>query len=56
MDAARLVIDDGDIITAGGVMAWTDLVLTLIARYLGPVVMLEVARRLLVDPPGREQS
>jgi transcriptional regulator GlxA family with amidase domain len=56
MDAARLVVDDGDIITAGGVMAWTDLVLTLIDRYLGPVVMLDVARRLLVDPPGREQS
>jgi transcriptional regulator GlxA family with amidase domain len=37
-------------------MAWTDLVLTLVARYLGPPVMLEVARRLLVDPPGREQS
>jgi len=56
MDAARLIIDDGDIITAGGVMAWTDLVLKLIDRYLGPVVMLEVARRFLVDPPGREQS
>ncbi|MFC7738367.1 GlxA family transcriptional regulator [Roseomonas sp. GCM10028921] len=56
MDAARLIIDEGDIITAGGAMAWTDLVLKLIDRYLGPVVMLEVARRFLVDPPGREQS
>ncbi|GGC68755.1 AraC family transcriptional regulator [Siccirubricoccus deserti] len=56
MDAARLLIDDGDIITAGGAMAWTDLVLKLIDRHLGPVVMMETARRLLVDPPGREQS
>ncbi|MBO1073627.1 GlxA family transcriptional regulator [Roseomonas marmotae] len=55
-DAARLLIDDGDIITAGGAMAWTDLVLKLIDRHLGPVVMMETARRLLVDPPGREQS
>jgi transcriptional regulator GlxA family with amidase domain len=55
-DADRLLIDDGDIITAGGAMAWTDLVLKLIDRHLGPVVMMETARRLLVDPPGREQS
>lgn len=25
VDADRLVIDDGDVITAGGLMAWTDL-------------------------------
>jgi transcriptional regulator GlxA family with amidase domain len=56
LDAARLLIDDGDIITAGGAMAWTDLVLRLIDRHLGPLVMMETARRLLVDPPGREQS
>ena len=56
MDAARLLIDDGDIITAGGAMAWTDLVLQLIDRYLGTVIMMETARWLLVDPPGREQS
>lgn len=56
MNAARLLIDDGDIITAGGAMAWTDLVLKLIDRHLGPVVMMDTARRLLVDPPGREQS
>jgi transcriptional regulator GlxA family with amidase domain len=37
-------------------MAWTDLVLRLIDRHLGPLVMMETARRLLVDPPGREQS
>jgi len=56
MDAARLLVDDGDIITAGGAMAWTDPVLKLIERHLGAAVMMETARRLLVDPPGREQS
>lgn len=40
--AERLVIDDGDIITAGGILAWTDLGLTLVER--------------LVDPPRRDQS
>ena len=52
----RLIIDDGDILTAGGVMAWIDLSLILIERYLGDTTMIETARVFLVDPPGREQS
>lgn len=55
LDTDRLVIDDGDIVTAGGAMAWTDLGLRLVDRYLGASVMLETARLLLIDPPGREQ-
>lgn len=55
MDADQLIIDDGDIITAGGAMAWTDLGLRLVDRFLRPTVMIETARILLVDPPGREQ-
>lgn len=54
-DIDRLIIDDGDIITAGGVMAWTDLGLKLVARILGPTIMMETARLMLIDPPGREQ-
>ncbi|WP_336799668.1 GlxA family transcriptional regulator [Kaistia sp. MMO-174] len=55
LDLDRLIIDEGDIITAGGLMAWTDLGLKLVDRYLGSEVMLDTARTLLVDPPGREQ-
>ncbi|HRO88445.1 MAG TPA: GlxA family transcriptional regulator [Chiayiivirga sp.] len=55
VDADRLIIDDGDVISAGGLMAWTDLGLRLVDRLLGPTVMIETARMLLVDPPGREQ-
>lgn len=55
VDADRLIIDDGDVITAGGLMSWTDLGLRLVDRLLGPTVMIETARMLLVDPPGREQ-
>lgn len=36
-------------------MAWTDLGLSLVDRYLGPSAMLEAAGTLLFDPPGREQ-
>lgn len=55
LDVDRLIIDDGDIICAGGLMAWIDLGLKLVDRFLGPTIMSETARFLLVDPPGREQ-
>jgi len=55
VETDRLIIDDGDIITAGGIMAWTDLGLKLVDRFLGPTIMIETARYLLIDPPGREQ-
>jgi transcriptional regulator GlxA family with amidase domain len=55
IDADRLVVDEHDIVTAGGVLAWIDLGLTLVERLLGRTVMISTARFMLVDPPGREQ-
>jgi transcriptional regulator GlxA family with amidase domain len=55
VDADRMLIDDGDIITAGGILAWTDLGLTLVQRLLGPSIMLDTSRFFLIDPPGRAQ-
>jgi len=55
LDPDRLIIDGGDIVSAGGLMSWTDLGLKLVDRFLGPVVMGKTARMMLVDPPGREQ-
>lgn len=55
VDTDRLMIDGGDIISAGGLMSWTDLGLKLVDRFLGPVAMAATARMMLVDPPGREQ-
>jgi transcriptional regulator GlxA family with amidase domain len=55
VDESRLIVEDGNFITAGGVLAWTDLGLKLVDRHLGPSIMLETARFMLVDPPGREQ-
>jgi transcriptional regulator GlxA family with amidase domain len=52
----RMVIDYGDVVTAGGVLAWADLGLRLIERFLGPTVMLDTARFMNIDPPGREQQ
>jgi transcriptional regulator GlxA family with amidase domain len=52
----RMVLDEGDILTAGGILAWTDLGLTLVERLMGPSVMLATARFLLIDPPRQHQT
>lgn len=51
----HMVIDYGDVVTAGGVLAWADLGLRLTERFLGVAVMLDTARYMNVDPPGRQQ-
>lgn len=55
VNADKLVIDDGDIITAGGIMAWVNLGLKLVERFLSPSIMLATARFFVVDPGAREQ-
>jgi transcriptional regulator GlxA family with amidase domain len=55
VDADRLIIDGGDILTAGGFLAWTDLGLSLVQRLLGASAMLKTARFLLIDPPRHAQ-
>lgn len=55
MTPGDIIVEDGDLITAGGMLAWTDLGLRLIHRVLGPTVMADTAKFLLVDPAGREQ-
>ncbi|MDH6265003.1 transcriptional regulator GlxA family with amidase domain [Rhizobium sp. SG_E_25_P2] len=54
--AEQMVIDDGDVMTAGGILAWTDLGLTLVEKLMGVGTMLATARFLLVDPPRRDQD
>lgn len=56
VDTDRLLIDEGDIITAGGMMAWIDLGLKLVDRFLGTDIMLATARFMIIDPGAREQS
>lgn len=56
VDADKLVVDDGDFITAGGVMAWTDLGLTLVDRLLGPTIAADTARFLALDLPRQSQQ
>ena len=51
----NLVLDDGDVISAGGILAWTDLGLTLVERLFGRGTMLSTARFLVVQPPRASQ-
>lgn len=44
------LLDDGDIVTSAGLMAWTDLGLHLIERFLGHTLARETARYLAVEP------
>ena len=55
VDADKLIIDHGDVVTAGGVMAWLDLGLKLVDRFTSPTIMLDTARFFLADAAGREQ-
>jgi transcriptional regulator GlxA family with amidase domain len=55
MESDHMVIDYGDVLTAGGAMAWADLGLRLTERFLGPAVMHDTAHYMNIDPPGREQ-
>ena len=51
----HLLIDDNDIVTAGGMMAWIDLGLFFVERWQGADVLTATSRHLLIDPGKREQ-
>jgi transcriptional regulator GlxA family with amidase domain len=55
IETQKLLIDHGDIFTAGGVMAWLDLGLRWIEKLISPTVMLGAARFFVIDPPRCEQ-
>lgn len=54
VDANQRIIDHGDIITAGGFLAWVDVGLLLVDRMLGGAVRAEAARFILSDSAARE--
>src|SRR5271163_394549 len=53
VDTNRRIIDNGDIVTAGGFLSWVDLCLFLVERILGPAIRAETARFAL-DPAAGE--
>ncbi|MBF4207839.1 GlxA family transcriptional regulator [Pseudomonas donghuensis] len=55
VEANLPLLDDGDIITSAGLMAWTDLGLKLVERYLGETLAAQTARFLAVQRVSDEQ-
>ncbi|RKG76886.1 GlxA family transcriptional regulator [Corallococcus terminator] len=51
-----LVVDNGDVLTAGGVTAYLDLCLHLVARHASSELAMHCARMLLVEPARRFQA
>lgn len=51
----QILINDGDIMTAGGMMSWVDLGLELVAQLTTPAIMRQLGRMLVVDTGRREQ-
>lgn len=54
--ASELVIDHGDIISAGGLLAWVDLGLHIVERYWGKKVADDCARTLVWDRGRKRQT
>lgn len=52
----KIVINDKDIITAGGLMAWMDLGLELVSTLTCPALMRQLGKQLVVDTGHREQA
>jgi len=50
-----LLINDGDIISAGGLMSWIDLGLEIVAQFTQPHIMRSLGKYLIVDTGKREQ-
>lgn len=55
LDDNKILINDGDLITAGGLMAWLDLGLELVAQFAHPALMRQLGKQLVVDTGPREQ-
>ncbi|MDF0731384.1 GlxA family transcriptional regulator [Pseudomonas entomophila] len=56
VEADKLLIDEGDIITAGGLTAWIDLGLSIVNRLLGATIASHTARFLVADPGRHSQQ
>ena len=54
VDTNHRIIDHGDILTAGGFMAWVDVGLLLLERVSGRAVRTETAKFILSDPTVSE--
>lgn len=50
-----IIVNEGNIITAGGRMAWLDLVFEIISLFSSPTIALSLSKEMVVDSGFREQ-
>lgn len=55
LDIDKILIHEGDVITAGGMMSWLDLGFEIVAQFAQPSVMRQLGKLLVVDTGQREQ-
>ncbi len=55
VDIDKILIDDDDIITAGGLMSWMDLALFILTKYTTPTNTRNLGKYLVLDTGVREQ-
>ena len=55
VDVDKILIDDSDIITAGGLMSWMDLALFILTKYTTPTNTRNLGKYLVLDTGLREQ-
>jgi len=55
LNTNKIIINNGDIISAGGLMSWVDLGLELVTQFTNTKIMRELGKLLVVDTGLREQ-
>jgi len=55
LNTDKIIINQGDVITAGGMMSWLDLGLEVICKYTKPSVISSLGKYLVIDTGQREQ-
>lgn len=55
LDVNEILINHGDVLTAGGLMSWMDLVLEIVMQFTSSVVVRQLGKHLVVDTGRREQ-
>ncbi|MBM7062813.1 GlxA family transcriptional regulator [Pseudomonas sp. UL073] len=56
VEADKPIVDDGDVITTAGLMAWAELGLRLVDRLMGPSIATHTARFLMVEHSDSAQA
>lgn len=55
LDIDKIMVNDGDIITAAGMMSWVGLGLELVAQFCHVSIMRQLGKHLVIDTGSREQ-